>query len=232
MAEYAPPILRHIEALTELVPPAGLRVIDVGCGDGAMVRALTRLGAEVTGIEIDAHQLAPAQAATPAGNERYLEGRGEQLPLDDESVDLVLYFNSLHHVPPALHRKALEEARRVLVRDGAALIVEPLAEGDWFELVRPVEDETAVRAQAYAAIQAALGDLFLGERELIYRSPLAFKSFDEAAARILAVDPARGPVLEKLRPELARRFANSGESLPEGRLFHPGSRANLLRKRL
>ncbi len=232
MAENAPPILRHIEALSELVPPAGLRVIDVGCGDGAMVRALTRLEAEVTGIEVDAHQLAPALAATPAGHERYLEGRGEKLPLDDESVDLVLYFNSLHHVPAALHRKALEEARRVLVRGGAALIVEPLAEGDWFELVRPVEDETAVRAQAYAAIQAALGDLFLGERELIYRSPLAFKSFDEAAARILAVDPARAPVLDKLRPDLARRFADSGEPLPEGRLFYPASRANLLRKRL
>ena len=232
MAENAPPIIRHIEALTELVPPAGLRVIDVGCGDGAMVRALTRLGAVATGIEIDAHQLAPALAAAPAGNERYLEGRGEKLPLDDESVDLVLYFNSLHHVPVALHRAALEEARRVLVRGGAALIVEPLAEGDWFELVRPVEDETAVRALAYQAIQAVLGDLFLGERELIYCSPLSFANFDQAAARILAVDPARGPVLEKLRPELARRFAESGEKLPEGRLFYPPSRANLLRKRL
>jgi SAM-dependent methyltransferase len=231
MAENSPPILRHIEALTELVPPAGLRVVDVGCGDGGMVRALTRLGAIVTGIEIEAHQLAPALAATPAGNERYLEGRGEALPLEDESAELVLYFNSLHHVPAAQHRAGLEEARRVLVRGGAALIVEPLAEGDWFELVRPVEDETAVRAQAYAAIQAVLGDRFLGERELIYRSPLAFTGFDQAAARILAVDPARGPVLERLRPELAARFAQSGEKLPEGRLFYQPSRANLLLKR-
>ncbi|MEI9984913.1 MAG: methyltransferase domain-containing protein [Aliidongia sp.] len=66
MTEIEPPVIRHIEALTELVPPAGLRVVDVGCGDGAMVRALTRLNAEVTGIEIDAQQLAPALAAVPA----------------------------------------------------------------------------------------------------------------------------------------------------------------------
>src|ERR1700677_2262651 len=110
MAENAPPILRHIEALTELIPPAGLRVVDVGCGDGAMVRALTRLGAAVTGIEISAHQLAPALAATPAGRDCYLDGRGEALPLAEESIDLVLYFNSLHQVPAAQHRAALEEA--------------------------------------------------------------------------------------------------------------------------
>jgi len=231
MAEIEPPILRHVEALTSLVPLAGLRVVDVGCGDGAMVRALTRLGAEVTGIEIDAGQLAPALAATPAGGERYREGRGEALPLPDASIDLVLYFNSLHHVPMASHRHALAEAARVLVPGGAALIVEPLAEGDWFELVKPVEDETVVRAQAYAAVQAALGDLFLGERELIYRNPLSLKNYAQAEARILAVDPARAATLEKLRPLLAERFEASGEARPEGRLFHQLSRANLLRRR-
>lgn len=231
MTEIEPPVIRHIEALTELVPPAGLRVVDVGCGDGAMVRALTRLNAEVTGIEIDAQQLAPALAAVPAGGERYLEGRGEALPLADASVDLVLYFNSLHHVPAAQHAAALKEAARVLVRGGAALIVEPLAEGAWFELVRPVEDETAVRARAYASIQAVLGNLFLGESELIYRSPLRFDNFEQAAARILAVDPARGPILARLRPELERRFETSGDAGPEGRVFYQPSRANLLRKR-
>ena len=110
-----PPRRRHLDVLRELLDPAGKRVIDVGCGDGALARALTREGARVTGVEIDGTMLAPALAALPAGDERYVEGRGESLPFADESADVVIYFNSLHHVPAGLQAKALAEARRVLV---------------------------------------------------------------------------------------------------------------------
>jgi SAM-dependent methyltransferase len=230
MGEIDPPIIGHPDAVVSLVPVAGRRVVDVGCGDGTLVRALTRLGAEVTGIDIDSGQLAPARAAAPAGAERYLEGRGEALPLADGSVDLVLYCNSLHHVPAEAHARALAEAARVLVSGGAALILEPLAEGDWFELVKPVEDETQVRAQAYAAILAVPADLLAAERETLYRHPLCFTRYAQAEARILAVDPSRAEALECLRPLLTQRFEASGEARVQGRWFHQPTRANLLRK--
>ena len=231
MAEINPPIRRPIDVLTELVALDGRRVVDVGCGDGAIVRALTRLGALVTGIEIDAGQLAPALAAPPAGTERYLEGRGEALPLPDASVDLVLYFNSLHHVPVPDQGAALQEAGRVLAPGGALLVVEPLAEGDWFELVRPVEDETIVRAAAYTAIQAAGCGAFVGEREVFYRTPLCFADYGQVEARIRAVDPSRSERLTRLRPALMADFATRGEQRPDGRHFYQPSRANLLRRR-
>src|SRR5579859_5720648 len=91
------PVARHLDRLDALAPVEGRRVVDVGCGAGALVRALTRRGAEGTGIEIDERALAPALAAAPVAAERYRLGRAEALPLADRSVERVIFFNSLHH---------------------------------------------------------------------------------------------------------------------------------------
>src|ERR1700720_4419682 len=96
------PIAKHLDRLAALVPVEGRRIVDVGCGDGALVRALARRGGKVTGLEIDARALGPALSAPTVADERYLEGRAEALPLADRSVDMVVFFNSLHHVPIGL----------------------------------------------------------------------------------------------------------------------------------
>jgi SAM-dependent methyltransferase len=228
----APPRRRHLEVMRELLEFAGKRVIDVGCGDGALARALTREGAHVTGVEIDAAMLAPAQAAAPVGNERYVEGRGENLPFAEEAADIVIYFNSLHHVPAGLQAKALLEACRVLVPEGALCIVEPLAEGSYFELLKPVEDETAVRAHTYRVIQDTIGAELAGEREFIYVVPLKFASFAEWTQHFLAVDPARREVLDRRRGELEANFHRLAEARDGAFRFAQPARLNLLRKRL
>jgi SAM-dependent methyltransferase len=226
-----PPRRRHLEVLRELLPLKGRRVIDVGCGDGALVRALTRAGARVAGVEVDEAMLAPARAAAPAGDERYVEGRGELLPFPDESADIVIYFNSLHHVPAGLQANALLEACRVLVADGYLCIVEPLAEGPYFELLQPIEDETAVRAHTYRVIQDTIDAELAGERELIYIVPLRFSSFEEWTKHFLAVDPARREVLERRRAELAERFERLAQRQGGAFHFEQPARLNLLRKR-
>ena len=110
------------------------------------------MGARVTGVEISEGQLANAVARDPDGNARYLIGRAEQLPLEDASVDVALFMRSLHHVPIPELTHALAEARRVLRPGGIVYVSEPLAEGDYFELVSLVEDEDEVRAAAQQAL--------------------------------------------------------------------------------
>jgi 16S rRNA A1518/A1519 N6-dimethyltransferase RsmA/KsgA/DIM1 with predicted DNA glycosylase/AP lyase activity len=68
----AMPVAKHLDRLHALVPVEGRRIVDVGCGDGALVRALTRRGGKLTGIEIDARALAPALASPIVADERYL----------------------------------------------------------------------------------------------------------------------------------------------------------------
>src|SRR6201996_905292 len=139
--------------LERLVAPAGKDVVDVGCGGGTLVRELAAAGARPIGIEISEEQLATARARDDgAGGARYLVGRAESLPLDDASVDIVVFMRSLHHVPPEHLQAALGEARRVLRPDGAVYVAEPVAEGDFFALTSLVEDELEVRRAAEAAL--------------------------------------------------------------------------------
>ncbi|GGF14551.1 ubiquinone/menaquinone biosynthesis methyltransferase [Aliidongia dinghuensis] len=224
------PIARHLDRLSALAALDGRRVIDVGCGDGALVRALARRGAAMTGIEIDARALAPALAAPLVADERYLEGRAEALPLGDASVDVVLFFNSLHHVPVDLLARALHEAARVLVPDGRLLVVEPIAAGGYFELTRLVEDETFVRAKAYEALGRATDYGLTAVAEETYRNPLVFKDYTAFEARLAAVDPARAPMIERHRAELRAAFEVAAEQTPDGYRFHQPTRANLFRK--
>ena len=88
-----------MDVIASLLPIEGAHIVDVGCGDGSLVRALTKRGAHVTGVEILDDALNRARAAQPVGDERYLKGVGENLPMHNDSVDAVIFMNSLHHIP-------------------------------------------------------------------------------------------------------------------------------------
>jgi SAM-dependent methyltransferase len=224
------PVAKHLDRLAALVTVEGRRMIDVGCGDGALVRALARRGAQITGVEIDARALAPALAAPAVGDERYVEGRAEALPFDDASLDTVVFFNSLHHVPVPLLDAALAEAARVLVPDGLLFVLEPVAAGAYFEVTRRVEDETVVRAEAYAALARAKAHGLAALTEETYRNPVVFKDFASFAGRLAAVDPAREPVIERHRAELRAAFEAAGEPTADGYRFYQPARINLFRR--
>src|ERR1700689_1059460 len=100
-----------IDVLRRHVELADRDVLDVGCGQGRLVRELTGLGARVTGIEISEQQLAPARGADDGAGARYFVGRAAATPLADGSLDLVVFRASLHHVPIAQMLPALREAR-------------------------------------------------------------------------------------------------------------------------
>ena len=231
-----PPLLRPTpDVLFELLDVAGKRVVDVGCGDGGLTRRLAKAGARATGIEITEDKVARARAAPAVADESYAVGRGEALSVEDGSLDAIVYLNSLHHVPVASQTPALVEARRALAAGGALLVIEPLAEGAYFELVRPLEDETEVRAHAYSVIGRAADFSFTAEREVFYRAPLRFSGFEEFAGRVVAVDPARRTTFEAMEDDLRAAFLDAAEQDDsKGETvyrFEQPMRANLLRAR-
>src|ERR1700741_5180114 len=101
------------DVLDEILPAGTPVVVDVGCGDGSLVRHLARRGAHVVGGEVGAEPPAPAPAREPVADERYEQAGAQALPLDDESADAVVFANSLHHVPGDLLDTAFAEAARV-----------------------------------------------------------------------------------------------------------------------
>jgi SAM-dependent methyltransferase len=220
------------EALLEAVALRGRQVVDVGSGDGQFARFMARHGAHVVGIECGPLQLERAHAAKPVADERYVEGVGQALPLPDASADLVTFINSLHHVPVAEQGKALKEAARVLKDGGDLYIAEPLAEGPAFDLMKPINDETEVRATAYVEIKRAGGYGFDAVSETRFLQPRRIESFDALRDASIAIDPKRRERIAAMEADLKRSFERLATRLPDGswELIQP-VRVNLLRKR-
>jgi SAM-dependent methyltransferase len=209
------------EVLAELVPIDGRVVVDVGCGTGALVRWLTSRGAEAVGVEIEPGTLARAREQEPAGAERYVEGGGEALPLDDDFADVVVFGQSLHHVPAASMDGALAEAARVARPGGTVYVQEPVAQGEFFELLRMVDDETEVRALAQAALRRA-GDAGLRlEREVSFDAPVALPDFEALRDLVVSADPLREARLREVEPALRAAFAaTAGRTLRSPCVVH------------
>jgi ubiquinone/menaquinone biosynthesis C-methylase UbiE len=201
-----------VAVLLELAPPEGT-VIDVGCGEGSVVRRYAAAGATAIGVETGAEPLARARAHEPVSDERYVEGVGQALPLENASADAVLFVQSLHHVPEEAMDAALAEAARVARPGGGVVVLEPLAEGPFFALVAMVDDETRVRALAQEAV--AGGPLPVA-RELRFDAPVRLASFDAFRDRITLADADRAAIFADREPKL--RAAYGELAGPDGAL--------------
>jgi ubiquinone/menaquinone biosynthesis C-methylase UbiE len=226
------PRRRHTEVLFEKVEPDRKAVLDVGCGDGALVRALAEAGALAVGLEVSAAQLAKARAAGPVPGADYLAGQGENLPFPDDGLDVVVFFNSLHHVPLGKMDLALDEAVRVLKSGGLLYVAEPLAEGPNFEVSRHFDDETEVRAAAYRALEragAADGLQQLGEE--FYLTTSAYPNFAAYREQMLRVDPARERSFREQAAVIEEEFERLAERDGKGRFrLDQPMRVNWLRR--
>lgn len=111
-------------AFRALLPPPGLRTLDVGCGEGRAGRLLSAEGHRMTGIDSSPTLVALAREA--GGYEELRCGDAATLPWPDEAFDLTLAYMSLHDIENL--RGAVEEIARVLAPGGrlCLAIVHPL----------------------------------------------------------------------------------------------------------
>ncbi|ABC23353.1 class I SAM-dependent methyltransferase [Rhodospirillum rubrum] len=219
----------NTEVLLEALPPAGRALVDVGCGDGALARVLAAKGARsVLGFDVADRQLALALAAPTVAGVAYVKAGAQAMPLAEASVDGVIFFNSLHHIPQPLMARALGEAARVIRPGGLIYVAEPIAEGPNFEMLRPLDDETQVRAQAQACLDGA-EDLGLRRlRSFAYRTRIRRASFDEIRLRFTAIHSDRDQAFAAVEPALRLSFERLGvEDGTGGRVFDQPMRAAL-----
>lgn len=96
-------------------------ILDLGCGTGRFSQSLAEhFAAEVVGIDPSKKMLDQAQAKLRDRRVRYQLGHGEEIPLANDSVDLIFTSMTFHHFDDP--RLVARECRRVL-RDGGPVIV-------------------------------------------------------------------------------------------------------------
>nr|WP_302477968.1 class I SAM-dependent methyltransferase [Ruegeria atlantica] len=203
--------------MTSLCPLEGLRVTDVGAGDGVYSLQLDAAGAKVTAIEIDAEKVARAQENLPNSVDVRL-GAAEDIPLETGSQDLVCLFFSLHHVPEDVQYAAFAEFRRVLKGSGHLHIVEPYPYGTMFDVVRMVEDETLVRTRSHQLLNRMDGEKgFKLENKREYVLTRDYPTFEIFLEKIVLPDPKRVHDYKAVAAEMEDTFSRVKETL-EGRV--------------
>jgi ubiquinone/menaquinone biosynthesis C-methylase UbiE len=109
--------------LDQAVIQTGHRVLDIGCGTGALVTLIKRLhpNVDVVGLDPDPKALTRARRkAERAGvTIRLDQGFSDELPYPDASFDLVFSSFMLHHLQAEEKDKTLREVRRVLKPGGS-----------------------------------------------------------------------------------------------------------------
>ncbi len=125
--------------LQGFLPQAG-KLLDVGCGRGNFLAAMTKLGFNVYGTELTESSAARSRRKFP---DRVFTGDVTSLKLDDNSFDMVTLWHVVEHLrDPAL---VLKEVHRILKPGGRVVLAQPnidslqaaLGGSKWFHLDIP-----------------------------------------------------------------------------------------------
>ena len=113
--------LQRYHFASELVE--GRAVLDVASGEGYGSELLARRAASVVGVDIDADAISHAAQRYGRSNLSFLEGSAAELPIDDDSFDVIISFETIEHHDR--HVEMMREFKRVLRPGGLVVISSP-----------------------------------------------------------------------------------------------------------
>ncbi|MBI2474185.1 MAG: methyltransferase domain-containing protein [Candidatus Taylorbacteria bacterium] len=141
--------------LTDAIPLSGKEVLEVGCGEGTRSQDIARACKFLYGIDPSESDIAAARERN-IPNTLFNQGSAENLVFDDNSIDVVIFTLSFHHVPKALMRQSIDEVLRVLRPGGWIVFLEPGMNGSLFDAEIDFDaydgDEREVKKESYAAM--------------------------------------------------------------------------------
>jgi ubiquinone/menaquinone biosynthesis C-methylase UbiE len=141
--------------------PPDARVAEIGCGPGPVTRALAShpgVGA-VVGVDPSPIFLAKGrELARDLPNLSFIEGDARELPLEDDSLDVVVFHTTLCHIPGP--EVVLLEALRVLGEGGLIAVFD----GDYATTTCACGDFDPLQSCAEACVEYLVHDRWLVRR--------------------------------------------------------------------
>lgn len=226
-------VLSRRAVYESLLPLAGARVLELGCGAAEATREIATHapGVSITALEIDRIQHERNLALADLPNVTFGCATAEAIPAPEASFDIVLMFKSLHHVPVPSMDQALREISRVLERGGLAYFEEPVFDGDYNEVIRVFHDERHVREAAFQALRRAVSsglmELVAEKFFLVHRR---YRDWAQFEAKVREETHTEHRLTDAQWETVKTRFMRSFK--PDGALFTVPMRVDVLRKPL
>jgi len=176
-------ISTHLDVIDQFLNVKDTFVIDAGCGAMHMSKALAERGATVLAIDPDEIQAEKNRNAEVIPHVGFTETGADSLPVEDNSIDGLLFCYSLHHVPAELYEQVFNEALRVLKPTGYFYAIEPVAAGTLNDVMKLFHDEAEVRAEAQAALDNFGVPNFEQVDVITYNTTYTYSSWDEFASK-------------------------------------------------
>lgn len=100
-------------------------VVDAACGEGYGTFLLSQHAKLAIGIDIDSDSIQRARNKYISDRGQYIHSSIEKLPLNDQSIDVVVSFETIEHVSRTAQYEFLKEVKRVLKKEGYLIISTP-----------------------------------------------------------------------------------------------------------
>lgn len=110
--------------MVKAIQPAGKSILDVATGTGSLAIALSHSAKSVVGIDLSSKMIAMAEKKNKNKNLSFQVMDASKTNFKDETFDAVTISLGLHDMPLAIRTLVLEEAKRVLKKDGKLYILE------------------------------------------------------------------------------------------------------------
>ncbi|HJP96896.1 MAG TPA: class I SAM-dependent methyltransferase [Candidatus Saccharimonadales bacterium] len=117
---YGEHIVRYQAALPLV---KGKTVLDVASGSGYGSSFLSTTAKKVYGVDVDKDAIAYAKKNYASKNTEFVLGDGTSIPLEDNSVEVVVSFETIEHIED--YETFMKEVKRVLKDDGLFILSTP-----------------------------------------------------------------------------------------------------------
>lgn len=98
-------------------------VLDIACGEGYGSNIMSKKAYFVYGVDIDNKAVQDAKLKYKKENLEFIVGSASQIPIDDNSIDIVVSFETIEHHDE--HQEMMNEIKRVLKPKGLLIISTP-----------------------------------------------------------------------------------------------------------